>query len=119
MVHLIIMQMNFTVSVMNAELENMIHLISMQMNFTVCVMNAEYVEYGTFDKYADELYNIFNECRVCRIWYIISIQMKCTVHVKCCTYYLYTIGILHIYLVDYKPFILQKKIIIDTFFFFR
>ena len=54
----------------------MVHLISMQMNFTVCVMNAEYVEYGTFDKYADELYNIFNECRVCRIWYIISIQMN-------------------------------------------
>ena len=45
----------------------MVHLISMQMNFTVCVMNAEFVEYGTFDQYADELYNICNECRVCRI----------------------------------------------------
>ena len=70
MVHLIIMQMNFTVSVMNAELENMIHLISMQMNFTVCVMNAEYVEYGTFDQYADEVYSMCNEYRACRIWYI-------------------------------------------------
>ena len=76
MVHLISMQMNFTVCVMNAELQNMVHLSSMQMNFTVCVMNAEYVEYGTFDKYADELYNIFNECRVCKIWYIISIKMN-------------------------------------------
>ena len=64
----------------------------MQMNYTVCLMNAEYVEYGTFDQYADELhsmcnecwvieygtfeqyadelYSVCNECRVCRIWYI-------------------------------------------------
>ena len=40
----------------------MVHLISMQKNFTVCVMNTEYVEYGTFDKYADELYSMCNEC---------------------------------------------------------
>ena len=45
--------------------------------------DAEYVEYGTLSVYR---------------W-----------TVKCCTYYLYTIGILHIYLVDYKPCILQKK----------
>ena len=53
------------------------------MNFTVCLMNAEYVEYGTLSVYR---------------WTI-----------ECCTYYLYTTGILHTYLVDYKPCILQKK----------
>ena len=53
------------------------------MNFTVCLMNAEYVEYGTLSVYR---------------WTI-----------ECCTYYLYTTGILHTYLVNYKPCILQKK----------
>ena len=48
----------------------MVHLISMQMNFTVCKMNAEFVEYGTFDQNADELYSMPNKCRVRRIWYI-------------------------------------------------
>ena len=52
-------------------MQNMVHLINMKMNFTVCVMNAVYVEYGTFDQYADELYSMCDECRVCRIWYII------------------------------------------------
>ena len=34
------------------------------MNYTVCLINAEYVEYGTFDNYADELYSKCNECWV-------------------------------------------------------
>ena len=51
-------------------MQNMVHLISMQMNFTVCVRKAEFVEYGTFDQYADEVYSMCNEYRACRLWYI-------------------------------------------------
>ena len=47
----------------------------MQMNYTVCLINAEYVEYGTFDNYADELYNAELENMI----HLISMQMNFTV----------------------------------------
>ena len=60
----------------------MVHLISMQKNFTVCVMKAEFVGYGTFDQYADEVYSMCNEYKVCSMVHLISMQMNFTVCVR-------------------------------------